>query len=508
MKNCSSVLRCLMMVLLLTMLWACEEPDTDTPSPYPNYPNPTVEEPPDAGYTFVAGTMFSLEKYGYEQAEYFFSGTACSYVNTSEMKSDGKWDVKFNESAPYTSRMLVYYPSDPAKFNGTVVMEWYNVTAAVDTAAEWIMVHTELLRSGYIYVGVSAQAIGIEGGEAPLPTPVNFAMNLKSMSPRRYKSLSHPGDSFSYDIFAQAAQAIRHPEGINPLGNFQMQRLIAMGESQSATRLNTFINAFGKGTDLFDGYFVHSRLGNIPDFGGASAPLSQSPQPFINTPEVVQFRDDIDKPVMNVQTETDLFVLGAVTCRQPDNDMFRLWEIAGTAHADVYTMSIGMMAAGDKKQADIIIDNQPNPVITCPEPLSSAPQHHFVSKAGLAALNTWIKDGTKPSSAPRIELNDAGDNVAVDEFGNALGGIRSPYMDVPVARFSGQNTSSDDGESICFLFGETEMLDDATVQSLYADHDEYVSLVAASARESVANGFLLSEDADLIISAAEKSDIP
>jgi hypothetical protein len=473
------------------------------------YPNPTLETPPDVGATFVAGTMLQLKNFGYEQVEYFYSGTANSYVNAGAMKSDGKWEVAPKESAAYKSRMLIYQPTDPAKFNGTVVMEWFNVTGAVDTATEWIMAHTELLRRGYIYVGISAQAIGIEGGEPPLPSPIGMSIPLKLMAPRRYKSLSHPGDSFSYDIFAQAAQAIRHPEGINPLEKYTVERMIAMGESQSATRLNTFVNAFGKKTDLFDGYFIHSRLGNIPDFGGASAPLSQPPQADITAPEVVLVRDDIDKPVMNLQTETDLFVLGAHTCRQPDTAMYRLWEVAGTAHADVYTMKTGMTGAGDRQQADIIITDKPNPVMDqCPEPVSSAPQHHFAVKAAISALNTWIKDGKKPTKAPRIELTAAGDAVATDEFGNALGGVRSPYVDAPVARFSGANSSVDDGEDICFLFGQTEMLDDAVLQTLYPNHGAYVAAVTKAAQEAVSNGYLLAEDSKIIITAAQKSDIP
>lgn len=513
MKRSDSIFQYLLLFLLLfAIILGCDQP-SDTPTVPDDsssaYPNPTVEEPPDKGSPFVAGTILQLKKFDYEQVEYFFSGSANSYANTSEMKSDGKWEVEAKESAEYKSRMLIYRPTDPSKFNGTVVMEWFNVTGAVDTATEWIMMHTELLRRGYIYVGISAQAIGIEGGEPPLPSPIGMAIPLKLMESRRYKSLSHPGDSFSYDIFAQAAQAIRHPEGIDPLKGYEMERLIAAGESQSATRLNTFVNAFGKDTDLFDGYYIHSRLGNIPDFGGASAPLSQPPQADITAPEAVIIREDIDKPVMNLQTETDLFALGAVTCRQDDNDMFRLWEVAGTAHADVYTMRTGMTGNGDSQQADIVITDKPNPVMDkCVDTVNSAPQHHFVVKAALDALNTWLKDGTAPTSAPRLGLNADGDGFVYDQFGNVVSGVRSPYVDAPIARFSGENSSEDDGESICFLFGQTQMFDDATLQSLYADHQAYVTAVTNAAQEAVTAGFLLSEDAQIIIDAAEKSDIP
>ncbi len=530
MKLFNAVSRFLLIIPLLAMLFACETPtipdydplgcdgsiDSPTPTPTPAdnhafiYPNPTVELPPDAGSPIVMGTMYSLKNYGYEQVEYFYGGTANSYVNTSELKRDGKWDVAAADSAEYKSRMLIYRPIDMSRFNGTVVMEWLNVTGAVDTSAEWTILHTELIRSGYIYVAISAQSIGIEGGEPPLPNPMGMAMPLKNLAPRRYKSLSHPGDSFSYDIFAQAAQAIRHPQGISPLGDVQFERLIAMGESQSAGRLVTFINAFGKKTDLFDGYFIHSRLGYKDGFKGASGPLSELPQTDVPTAAEVIIREDIDKPVMDVQTEADLFVLGSYPNRQDDNDMFRLWEITGAAHADYYSMNSGMYATGDETQADIIISKRPVPVVLkCDDPVSSAPQHHFVCKAALAALNTWIKDGTKPPTADRIEVVDGA--IVRDEFGNALGGIRSPYVDVPVATFSGENGLQDMGkesENICFLFGTTAMLDDATLQSLYPNHQTYVDAVSAHAYKAVEDGFLLAADAEIIVNAAEAGDIP
>lgn len=529
-----ALIRHLLLFAVLAMLLACETPTIPTipdgsfgcglptptpiptpiPTPFPetgliNYPNPTVENPPDAGAITIFGTAFALEDFGYEQTEYFYGGTANSWVNTEDMGPDGKWKIAPAASAEYKTRMVIYRPADMSKFNGTVVMEWLNVTGGVDTAADWAMMHTEIIRSNYIYVGISAQSIGIEGGKTPIPTPTGMTMPLKNLAPRRYKSLSHPGDSFSYDMFAQAAQAIRHPQGISPLGGAQVDRLIAAGESQSAFRLVTFINAFGKRTDLFDGYFLHSRLGYREVFGGASGPLSESPQQEIFTPGVVYIRDDIDKPVIDVQTEADLFVLGSYENRQPDNENFRLWEIAGAAHADYYTMSAPMMPKLDEKQADIIITKRAAVIIKCDDNLSSAPQHHFVIKAALVALNTWIKDGVAPPTAEPISVTNG--KIDRDSFGNALGGVRSPYMDVPIATLSGENGLQDlgaDSPSICFLFGTTEMFDNATLRSLYANSSDYVQKVTASAAELVDAKFLLAADAEIIIEAAEKIDIP
>src|SRR3546814_15819016 len=64
-----------------------------------------------------------------------------------------------------------------------------------------------------------------------------------------------------------------------------------------------------------------------------------------------------------------------------------------------------------------------------------------------------LVDGTAPRSAPRIQINAAGDGIARDAHGNALGGIRTPYVDVPTAVLSGENASTQGDGGICFLVG-------------------------------------------------------
>ena len=91
-------------------------------------------------------------------------GTAKSYTTPEPRSSEGKWDVTVEDEADFRTRIVVYRPTDPAKFNGTVIIEWLNVSGGTEASSEWIMAHTELMRSGYAWVGVSAQKGGIEGG--------------------------------------------------------------------------------------------------------------------------------------------------------------------------------------------------------------------------------------------------------------------------------------------------------------------------------------------------------
>ena len=111
----------------------------------------------------LQGDISQLPTYGYTQEEYFYSGTAQAYDASGTWANDGKWPVTPSTTAAYKTRMVVRRPSTGVRFNGTVVVEWYNVTAGFDNAPDWAFSRLELLRRGYAWVGISAQFIGVEG---------------------------------------------------------------------------------------------------------------------------------------------------------------------------------------------------------------------------------------------------------------------------------------------------------------------------------------------------------
>lgn len=461
----------------------------------PNAAIPDIEGPVTGGSRggpFVAATSFDLADVGYRQQEYFISGIATSYASVGPLGSDGRWSVTPASTAEYKTRIIVYRPIDERDFNGTVAVEWLNVSGGLDAAPDWITAHIEMIREGYAWVGVSAQWVGVEGMSSIAPG----LGGLKETDPERYGSLEHPRDSFSYDIFSQAGQAVRGAGALDPLEGLRPERVIALGESQSAFRLVTYINAIDPRDRVYDGYFVHSR-------GGGSAPISEEPQAVIATPEVVRFRGDLRVPVMLFQTETDLISLGYLPDRQPDGPLFRLWEAAGTSHADTYTLGGGFGdVGGDPAVAEVVENASPIPgIIECERPVNSGPQH-FVVKAALHALERWVRTGAPPPRAPRLEV--AGEEFVLDEHGNVLGGIRTSYVDVPIATLSGLGQS---GGGFCFIFGTTELFDQATLDELYPDHDAYVAAVEEATDRAVRAGFLLRPDAALIEEAAAQSDV-
>src|SRR6202043_1728174 len=121
------------------------------------------------------------------------------------------------------------------------------------------------------------------------------------------------------------------------------QKLLATGESQSAARLVTYIDAVNPLVHVYDGFLVHSRF-------ATGAALSQAPQADVEPPATAMIRSDVNVPVFVFETESD--VLNSNTAdRQPDTANFRLWEVTGTSHYDYYGLTIGPNDTGNGQGA-------------------------------------------------------------------------------------------------------------------------------------------------------------
>lgn len=236
---------------------------------------------PAPGKPLLLLGAFDIGSVGYVAEEFFISGTASSHTGAAEPGPDGRWGVTLSGAADYSTRIVVLTPADRAQFNGTVLVEWLNVSGGIDAPAVWMMAHREIVRAGYAYVAVSAQRVGVEGGASLLGAD----MSLKSQDSRRYASLHHPGDGFSYDIFSQAGAVTKNAEQNGVLGGLNAQRVIAVGESQSAMFLTTYINAVDPLAQIYDGFLVHSRFASAAPLDGTSV--------FDETsrPQAVTFRE-------------------------------------------------------------------------------------------------------------------------------------------------------------------------------------------------------------------------
>ncbi len=443
---------------------------------------------PSHEYPFYATTV-DLKTAGYIEQEFFIEGTANRY--TTPAASTG---AIVDAGHRYKTRIVVRRPATQAKFNGTVVVEWNNVTAGHDLDIDWFQAHDYLIRSGYAWVGVTPQRIGVEA--------------LKVWNAKRYGSLdvtaggAVANDDLSYDIFTAAAQVIRRqgsPGSPDVMGGLRVERMFATGHSQSASRLATYVNAVHPLQHVFDAVIIHGGGGRI--------------------------RTDLDVKVWKLSSETDV-LNGQAASRQPDTDKFRHWEVAGDSHVDLQFVTYSRQLSqrdGSPVAPGFTPGGAPRgatpaaaPVAPqaargttnaggCDRPSYSHIPFYFVMDAAIDHLVKWVKDGTLPPTAPEIEVSSVGPPVVVvrDKAGNALGGIRLSQHAVPTATNTGQNS----GPGFCRLNGSYEPFDAATLASLYPTHAGYVAAVRDVTAKDVKAGYILQPEADQTIAEAEQSSI-
>ena len=207
---------------------------------------------------------------------------------------------------------------------------------------------------------------------------------------------------------------------------------------------------------------------------------------------------------MVVQAEGD--VIGSnLGSRQPETAKFRLLELAGTSHADAYTAAVGASDSGDGQGAVRMLGFLRNPPgAGCELPINAG-GHHWLLQAAFHHLVEWVRSGTPPPSAPRLKLASSNPVVlARDQYGNALGGVRSPQVDAPIATLS----SANNGAGFCRLFGSTTPFTPTQLAALYPTHEDFVRAWTVALFTNVAKGYLLPEDATELYNAAAASTIP
>ena len=485
---CRLFLTTLVVVLtVLTGLAGCSDGSDRRPGGTLPVALPQVSDPPDEGQPNLFSTTFPLQSVGYRQREYFLSGSAMAFSPSGTLQADGIWPVAPAESADYRTRALVYRPIEDADFSGSVFVEWLNVTSGFELPVTYGTAHTELLRRGHAIVLLSAQFTGIEGAENPL-----LPLHLKAVNPARYGSLQHPGDSFSYDILTQVGGALREGGEHDLLEGLRPTHIFAMGQSQSASRLVTYYNAIQPLYAVFDGFLLQNR-------GASGSRLSEPPQVEVEPPSPALQRQDLAAPQLTVQGETDVLGLGSVGARQADSPVFRLWEVAGAAHNDEYTFVSGRNDIGtDPRFALVVEQTSVLGFQECNLPMNSGYLAWPVN-AAVNALDAWARTGELPPVAERLQLTDDNSAYRLDDLGNALGGLRTPYVEAPAAVLSGLGQTDN---AFCFLFGTTALFDAGQMAALYVDRAGYQRAVAAAVDDAVARGVLLAEDGERVIEAA------
>ena len=434
--------------------------------------------------------QFDLASVGYSVDEHLVTGTATAYTDAGARTPDGRWSVEPTRRAEFTTRIVVHRPTDTARANGTVIVEWLNVTGGLDIPALWMPTHRHLVREGYTWVGVTAQLVGVEGG-GMMP-----GLGLRDAAPDRYGSLVHPGDAYSFDLFTQIGHTLRAT--LPDRYGLRVDRVIGAGASQSAMYLTTYINAVDPIAAEFDGFLLQGRAGaGVPIEGWDPATINATEARRARLAGRDQIRTDGRVPVMVVQSEFDVLgTLAYLPARQPDHDRFRLWEVAGASHCDTYFMCAAPHDSGSLPVAELaeLIGRAEGSGMPTELPINSGPQMHYVLQRAFDALDAWTRTGTAPPSAPRLDVGDDG-VLAVDDLGIGRGGVRTPWVDAPAVLLSGLGQPG----YMMELFGTTRPLGTDVLAARYPrGREQYVEEFGRATRAAIEAGFLLPADASEI----------
>ena len=348
------------------------------------------------------GPHFDVASAGYVVQEFYLSGTTMAFNLVARYRLLGGWQVDRGgrESQRPISHGFSSSVRWTAAFNGTVVLNWQNVSAGYEYGS--LGPGDEALE-GYAWVGVSAQEVGINGfsGGRSIRSAWGNVRPLRSQDPERYGPLRHPGDRGSFEIFAQAAQAVGPSRGggVDPMGGLEVQRVIATGASQSAMRLVAYANAVHPLAPVVDGFLLTVWEGRAPRLTAGGEDFY-----YVRT----TLRADLATPTVIVNSEFEVLALAGLDIE--DHETRRLWEVAGTPHG-VWPGTV-----------------KPDQRGVVPNPLTYLPVQH----AALRQLNRWLIDGTPAPRQPRIQhVVEPRPAIVRDAFGNALGGIRLPDLEAP-----------------------------------------------------------------------------
>ncbi|MDP4501964.1 alpha/beta hydrolase domain-containing protein [Nonomuraea turcica] len=478
----SITLACTFM-LVSTALSVPATAHTATP---PRTPVPSLTGPLQStgdSHPFNVSTV-SLDAYGYVEEEFLVSGRA----NVYDYDAAGKVTV-VRTAVPYTNRIIVRRPADRRAFSGTVVADIMNMTNGWDLDRMWLTSHDEYLRRGDAYVGITS---------AP-----NAVASLKKFDPSRYGSLSWPdqrgctgralnsaADSeggLVWDILSQTGAALKSHGRDNPLRGLKVDKVYATGYSQSGAYLTRYINAVHPLARVYDGFLVAASASGVK-------PLNKCGP----TPADHDLIRPTAEPVIKMQTQTDFFMDRGASRRddsdQPD-DKYRLYEVPGSAHAYAYTSGFA------PSPEDLARIGATYNYFKCDGIGTTFPMHYLYNAAHMN-LDRWARNRATPPRAPRIQV-DAGGQTVLDEHGNAVGGVRTPWVDAPTATYHPASTGPN-----CFLFGHMTPFTPSKLQQLYTDHGVYARAVAGQVYKLVKEGWLTREDGAASVNEAAGASVP
>jgi Alpha/beta hydrolase domain len=425
---------------------------------------------------------FDLSKVGYVEEEYLVSGSA----NVYDWAAEGTVSVK-TPNAPYTTRILIRRPV--TGFSGNVVVELLFTARRFDWSMMWGFSHDYIVDHKDAWVGIT------------MPGSVD---GLKKFNPTRYANLSFANpspnapcpaaqnnaaaaseDGLKFDVISQVGALLK-----NDLIKAQYLFLTTQG-ADVATYANAIHANLQNGKPVYDGYLLKApfTMGRINQC--AAAPGPNDPRQMIK---------NVGAPVIEVTAQGEV-IGGTYAVRRDDsdepNDRFRLYEVASAGHIDK-SAYFGFPAQADQTAAvgsaqgtvEWPFNAKCDPEIPLMEPSLMS----FVFNASFAALDQWVRKGTPAPRATRMELNSPGTpqaSVMADKLGHGLGGVRTPFIDVPDAAYF----TNSPGPGTCREMGHKAPFDAGKITELYGSRKNYSSRFSETVDRLVKERWLTEGDA-------------
>jgi hypothetical protein len=268
------------------------------------------------------------------------------------------------------------------------------------------------------------------------------------------------------------------------MGGLKTKRVLAVGNSQSANRLHTYVNRVQGDASVVEAFLL--------DAGGAKTYAGEPPVPVIQ----LLSEDGLSPSTPNVSQSYRLWEVPAASHNDADTGAHDATNSRTTTHAPKQPYAAEEEIHRNSHYGEEGLSTH----ATCAPVLADGGNEYprrYAVRAAVHHLDSWATSGTPAPVAPRAEFDALG-LPRRDEHGNALGGLRLPPLDVPVATYPA---------TACGLFGLTIAFDPVKLAGLYPTHEGYVAQMQAATERTVAAGFLLPPDAEELMMLARASSV-
>lgn len=470
-----------------------------------------------------------LAPLGYVEDEYFLSGDADVYDWAGP---DHKVKV-IAGPGKYVTRILVMRPRDPARFGGNVEVTVLNASLNMDFGGPTDV--DRMVKQGDVWIGITSKAVSANALKkfdparyAPLdwgnPAPPEKRCANPTMIPTYMagskaemeaavkagleSSWPESEDGLVWDMLGQLGLLLKSDQRSKILPGFSKPMVFMSGISQSAIYMRTWIAGFHNlyrtpdGKPVYDGYLaiVGPAMIRINQCA-ADMPLSDPKQKLVPP----------DVPFISISSEGEMWQ-GRYT-QQPDaftpTGGIVTYEVAGASHqaGDVPGLApdkISFASIQDMMKAGMKMPDTAGLAKMMP---AGTEHNDFIwqplVRGAFRNLELWARKGIRPPEAPRIAL-DANLEIKRDKNGNAIGGLRMPYIDVPTAAHTGYLSAGGMGG----VMGTKRPFSPNTLKVMYPDHAAYVAQFSTATDRLVAGRWISVEDGEALKKAAAASHVP